>query len=106
MIIDNLLGNAVKYGKQGGNIYIRWDVAQHCMVVADDGPGIPSKYLPYLFDRFFRTDASRSSRVEGNGLGLAIVKKIADIQNIQISVQSEEGSGTEFRLFFRKEDYG
>ena len=100
LILDNLLSNAIKYGNLAGNINIIWDQEKKCLSISDDGPGIQSKYLPHLFDRFFRTDESRNSKVEGYGLGLAIVKKLADLQKIRISVRSEESSGTEFNLIF------
>lgn len=100
LIFDNLLSNAIKYGNKAGNISIAWDPDKKCLTISDDGPGIPSNYIPHLFDRFFRTDSSRNSNVEGYGLGLAIVKKLADLHKIRITVRSEENSGTSFNLFF------
>jgi signal transduction histidine kinase len=57
-------------------------------------------HLQHLFDRFYRADSSRNSRVEGNGLGLAIVKKMADMQQISVTVNSIVGEGTRFDLRF------
>lgn len=54
-----------------------------------------------IFDRFYRGDESRNSQIEGNGIGLAIVKKLADLQNISLSVSSEVGKGTSFMIMFR-----
>lgn len=91
-VIDNLISNAIKYNHSQGNIYFYWN--HNSFWIRDDGPGITSGQLPYLFDRFYRADKSRSSKIQGNGLGLAIVKKLADLQQILISVQSVEGEGT------------
>ncbi len=71
------------------------------MTIADDGPGIPAEHLPRLFDRLYRADASRTSQVPGSGLGLSIVQKIASLEQIEISVKSEEGIGTAFTLHFK-----
>lgn len=97
-VIDNLISNAIKYHHSQGNIFFSWN--RHELSIRDDGPGISSNQLPYLFDRFYRTDKSRSSQVPGSGLGLAIVKKLADLQQILISVDSSEGRGTCVRLEF------
>lgn len=99
-IIDNLINNAVKYGKKNGTLRFDWVEHEHCLSLADDGPGISAEHLPRLFDRFYRVDPSRSSTVSGNGLGLSIVKKMTDLQKIRISVTSSEMSGTRFDLHF------
>lgn len=99
-ILDNLLSNAIKYGHELGNIYIEWDESKGSLSIKDDGSGIPPAQLPYLFNRFYRADHSRSSQIQGNGLGLAIVKKLADLQQIQIIVNSTEGKGSDFTLQF------
>ncbi|MCB9266720.1 MAG: HAMP domain-containing histidine kinase [Lewinellaceae bacterium] len=100
LMADNLVGNAIKYGNRGGHIHIRWQQAPPTLTFADDGPGIAPEHLPYLFDRFYRADASRTSRIPGTGLGLSIVKKLADLQGILIEVNSQEGEGTAFTLRF------
>jgi signal transduction histidine kinase len=99
MMADNLLSNAIKYGEPGGQIVCKWDYAQKICTITNDGPGILPSQIPYLFNRFYRTDESRSSQIPGTGLGLAIVKKLADLQHINISVQSIPGSTT-FSLQF------
>jgi heavy metal sensor kinase len=100
ILISNLLANALKYGHHGGTIRCTWDEASHTLTISDNGPGIPAEHLPYLFDRLYRTDASRTSQVPGSGLGLSIVQKIANLEHIQVSVNSEVGKGTAFMLRF------
>ncbi|MCB0518541.1 MAG: HAMP domain-containing protein [Lewinellaceae bacterium] len=102
ILLNNLLGNALKYGSEGGNIRCTWDETSRSLTIADDGPGIPAEHLPHLFNRLYRADASRSSQVPGSGLGLSIVQKIAHLEQIEISVESEEGKGTSFTLRFPK----
>ncbi|MBW8325378.1 MAG: HAMP domain-containing histidine kinase [Prolixibacteraceae bacterium] len=100
LILDNLLNNAIKYGNPQGHIFLNWDKTSRVLSVKDDGIGIPEKDLPYIFNRFYRADESRSSAVKGNGLGLSIVKKLADLQHIVLNVESEPGKGTTFMLQF------
>lgn len=100
IIVDNLVGNALKYGHTGGNIDCTWSPHNRTLTVGDDGPGIPPEHLPHLFNRFYRADASRSADVPGAGLGLSIAKKIANVLGIQLSVSSREGEGTMFTLHF------
>lgn len=100
IIVDNLIGNALKYGRTGGQIHCFWDPDAASLTIADDGPGIPAAHLPYLFDRFYRTDDSRNSRIQGAGLGLAIVKKLTNLLNLTIQADSQEGEGTRFTIYF------
>ncbi len=99
IIIDNLFSNAVKYGEVNGKISGYWNEQLKTLSITNDGPGISPLQVPLLFNRFYRTDDSRSSQVPGTGLGLAIVKKLADLQHIVISVNSIAGSTT-FSLQF------
>ncbi len=101
IMLDNLVSNAVKYGRPNGHIQLSWQSATWELKVIDDGIGIPAAQLPYIFDRFYRADASRSSAIKGNGLGLSIVQKLANLQGIGVHVTSEEGQGTTFTLQFR-----
>ncbi len=101
VILENLLSNAIKYGKEHGVIRVEWDEPQRTLSVADDGIGIAAEDLPHIFDRFYRTDKSRSAAIMGNGLGLAIVHKLCDLQQIHISVVSTIGVGTTFKMKFR-----
>lgn len=66
------------------------------LVIADNGPGIPAQHLPHLFDRFYRSDASRTRKYGGAGLGLAITKSIVELHGGTIKVESEEGKGSRF----------
>lgn len=100
LMLDNLVGNAIKYGNPGGSIRISWQAADRALAIADDGPGIAAEHLPHLFTRFYRADASRTSRIPGAGLGLSIVKKLADLQHIHIDLNSREGEGTTVALRF------
>ncbi len=101
ILLSNLLGNALKYGSDDGNIHCTWDESTRSLTIADDGPGIPAEHLPHLFNRLYRADASRTSQVPGSGLGLSIVQKIASLEQIEVSVESEEGRGTAFKLRFK-----
>lgn len=100
MILDNLISNAIKYNKTRGNIFINWDQPKRTLSITDEGIGIDSDQLPFLFNRFFRADDSRSSKIPGNGLGLSIAKRLCDTQNIQLSVSSIKSKGTTFLLQF------
>ena len=98
-VLQNLLDNAVKYGRKGGTV--RLDVAAASsgrpgvvVTVADQGSGIPREHLPRLTERFYRVDTSRSRAAGGTGLGLAIVKHIVNRHRGQLSIESEEGIGT------------
>jgi two-component system, OmpR family, phosphate regulon sensor histidine kinase PhoR len=97
-VLVNLIDNSFKYGKEGGNtavsIFTLHD--QVLIEVTDDGIGIEEKFLPRLFERFFRTDSSRSRQIGGSGLGLAIVKHIIEAHQQTISVRSTEGLGSTF----------
>ncbi len=70
--------------------------------VTDDGAGIEEKYLNRLFERFFRTDLSRSRQIGGSGLGLAIVKHIIEAHEQTINVRSTEGVGSTFGFTLEK----
>jgi signal transduction histidine kinase len=100
IMLDNLISNAIKYGNADERIIITWRGDASKLSITDNGPGIPPEQIPHLFNRFYRTDASRSSEVEGNGLGLSIVKKLADLQQITLGVTSQIGSGSTFTLQF------
>lgn len=99
VIIDNLFSNAVKYGTAKGKICYGWEPATNTLSITNDSAGITPQQLPLLFNRFYRTDNSRSSIVPGSGLGLAIVKKLADLLQIDITVTASSSSTT-FSLKF------
>ena len=100
IILENLVSNAVKYSNSDKYVVCTWNPQIKTLFITDQGPGIPEEQIPFLFNRFYRTDASRSSQVQGNGLGLSIVKKLADLQKITIGVTSQPGKGTTFTLGF------
>jgi len=100
IMAGNLLSNALKYGSRPGRLAISWDQKAKILAFQDDGPGIPAEHLPHIFDRFYRTDASRNAKIPGTGLGLSIAKKLAALQGLQLAVTSEEGQGTTFFLQF------
>ncbi len=101
-VFQNIMDNAVEYSVPGGRITV-W--ARDCgeeveVTVSDTGIGIRKEMLPRIFERFYRGDASRSSRGGGTGLGLAIVKELVRVHNGRIQVDSQPGRGTSFSVFF------
>lgn len=104
-VIDNILGNSIKYmDKPKGHISIRVkDVGDFIQVeIEDNGRGIAAKDLPAIFDRFFRTDASRNSSKGGSGIGLSIVRKIIEDHGGKIWANSKLGCGTVMYFVLRK----
>ena len=103
-VSQNLLDNAVKYGRDGGTVRLTGVVATGggpwparpgvVLAVADEGAGIPRADLPRVTERFYRVDKGRSRAVGGTGLGLAIVKHIVSRHRGQLLLESEEGKGT------------
>ena len=104
-VIHNIISNAIKYmDKPKGIIQIRIkDVGDFIQIeIEDNGKGIGPKDLPYIFDRFYRTDASRNSSQGGSGIGLSIVRKIIEDHGGRIWATSKEGIGTEVHFVLRK----
>jgi len=96
-VLLNLVENSIKYGKQNGTITASMynTDGKHILIeMSDDGIGIPEKYLPRIFERFYRTDTGRSLDVTGSGLGLAICKHIIEAHGQTIHVRSREDVGT------------
>ena len=101
MILQNLLENAVKYSQPGGEVILRVGKEKEAFIeVVDSGSGIASEYLEQIFDPFFRVQEALDHGIPGTGLGLAIVKKLAQESSIRLSVSSEKGKGSTFRLDF------
>ena len=104
-VINNIVSNSVKYlDKKKGIINIRIkDVGDFIQVeIEDNGRGIAARDLPNIFDRFYRTDASRNSSKGGSGIGLSIVRKIIEDHGGKIWATSKEGIGTEIHFVLRK----
>ena len=104
-VINNIVGNSIKYmDKQEKTIAIRvMDVGDFVQVeIEDNGRGIAAKDLPYIFDRFYRTDTSRNSSKGGSGIGLSIVHKIMEDHGGKVWATSKEGEGTTMYFVLRK----
>jgi signal transduction histidine kinase len=101
-VMDNLLGNALRYTPAGGKIELAAHKAADKLVVVvrDSGPGIAAADLPLIFDRFYRADPSRSTDTGASGLGLAIVKALVEAQGGRVWAESVEGKGTSFFMEF------
>lgn len=100
---SNLVFNAIRYTEEGGHITVRWcgDRDRRMIFeVVDDGIGIDEKHIPFLTQRFYRVDESRSRRRGGTGLGLAIVKHVMQRHGARLEVESELGHGSTFRCAF------
>jgi signal transduction histidine kinase len=101
-VILNLVANAIQYTPQGGDVFLSLSRLgdQARLIVRDTGPGIPAEDLPYIFERFYRAEKSRTrSKVSGFGLGLSITKWIVEQHGGQIKVESKEGQGTTFVIW-------
>ena len=106
-LFTNLLDNALKYGKRGGEIKLAASAAPDTrfapggvvISVADDGAGIAREHIPRLTERFYRVDKGRSRAVGGTGLGLAIVKHVVNRHRGRMLVDSELGKGTVFTIW-------
>jgi signal transduction histidine kinase len=100
-IISNLVRNAVRHTPEGGIIVLsatrqrEWAV----LCVADTGEGIPAEDLPYIFERFYRSDPARARASGGAGLGLAIVREFVELMGGRVEVESAVGEGTRFKIF-------
>jgi signal transduction histidine kinase len=95
-VIDNLLDNAIRHSSENSAITITIKGANNGVEcsVSDQGPGIPPQHLPFIFERFYRVDASRHRKEGGTGLGLAIARALVDAQGGNIHAHSVEGQGT------------
>lgn len=99
-VFTNLVSNAIKYTPEGGEITVRvkGEGENVRVEVSDTGIGISKEALPRIFDRFYRVKSEKTRQIVGTGLGLCIVKRIVDAHLGKISVESEEGGGSNFTV--------
>ncbi len=99
-VVRNLLDNAITHTPEGGEIEVKTSNSSEEAIttVSDDGSGIPEDDLPYIFDRFYRVDKSRSRGTGGTGLGLTIAKEIVEAHDGRITAGSTEGDGSTFKF--------
>ncbi|MEI9933570.1 MAG: ATP-binding protein [Ferruginibacter sp.] len=98
-VLINLIDNAIKYGKQNGEIEAsayRIDKKRSLIEISDDGYGIAEEHIGRIFERFYRTDLARSRKVGGSGLGLAICKHIIEAHGYAIHLRSKLDVGSTF----------
>lgn len=111
-IMINVLGNAIKYTAEGGQVTLslhelesfQKNYGRYEFIIADNGIGVSKEFLTYIFDPFEREKDSTESKIAGTGLGLSITKNMLKLMGGEISVESQEGSGTKFiiRINLRK----
>lgn len=97
-VFNNLIDNAIKYSGESVSICIK--INPHNIEVADNGIGIPSKSLPYIFDKFYRVPHGNRQDVRGYGIGLYYVRHVLEKMGWSISVKSQEGQGSTFTIKF------
>jgi signal transduction histidine kinase/putative methionine-R-sulfoxide reductase with GAF domain len=99
-MLDNLIGNALKFTPTGGSITVGLNDLGECIriQVSDTGIGIPKDKIERVFERFYQVDGSSRRRYGGTGLGLSLVKEITEAHNGTVSVESEENKGTRFTI--------
>ena len=98
-VINNLVVNASKYGKQDGAIVasVYKTDAEHVLIeISDDGIGIAEEHLSRIFERFYRTSGGRNKDVKGSGLGLAVSKMLVEQMAGSIGAEPREGKGSRF----------
>lgn len=101
IIIENLLGNAVKYSFDGGDIHITLSVEnkQIACTIKDNGRGIAEADLARVYEQFYRSEAEEHTEVKGTGLGLSIVKRLSGLLGVVVDIESKKGSGTTVILY-------
>ncbi len=99
-VLHNLIENALQYSEPGGRVHVRVGSApgEAIVAVSDSGLGIPEDDLPYVFERFFRSKASRRTNPGGSGLGLSIVRWIVEAHKGKVTVESVVGKGSTFTV--------
>lgn len=106
-VLYNLLDNAIKFSSSGSDILISVTQKRNCVFISvkDHGEGIAAENLPKIWERFYKTDASRGKDKKGTGLGLSIVKEIIRAHGQNINVISTKGIGTEFIFILSKNQF-
>jgi signal transduction histidine kinase len=101
-IANNLILNSYKYLKPNGKVQVKLKIenGKIIMKVEDNGIGIPEKDVPYIFERFYRSDLSRNKNTGGSGIGLTIVKAFVEAHGGKIYLESKENEGTTFTIEF------
>ncbi|MBV9789039.1 MAG: GAF domain-containing protein, partial [Chloroflexi bacterium] len=99
-VLHNLIGNAIKYSPKGGAVRVQVEQRNDrvCLIVRDQGIGIPQSALPHLFQRFFRAANAEQHQISGLGVGLYVVKKIVALHGGTVTASSNEGSGSIFTI--------
>ncbi|MHB8097788.1 MAG: sensor histidine kinase, partial [Erysipelotrichaceae bacterium] len=98
-ILSNLVSNSIKSSDKGTiRVYSNLTPYKLELIIQDEGIGIRQEEIPYIFDRYYRVDESRSRQTGGSGLGLAIVKAYVQVHKGQIDVTSELNVGTQFTI--------
>jgi two-component system, OmpR family, phosphate regulon sensor histidine kinase PhoR len=103
-VLQNLVHNAIKYGREGGHVEIaigRED-GRLALAASDDGPGIAPEHLPRLTERFYRVSVASSREKGGTGLGLAIVKHVLARHRANLRIASRVGEGSTFTAVFEE----
>jgi signal transduction histidine kinase len=103
-VVMNLMSNAIKYTEEGGKIDIELSEANDNVIfnIKDNGIGIADEELPFIFERFYRTDKSRNRETGGSGIGLAIVKSIVEAHGGTVVAESKLDEGTSFEVTLPK----
>ena len=102
-ILNNLIGNAIKYSEGGTHIYVMTEISEKdkkkfIIKVIDNGIGVNKDDLPHLFELFYQTNKNKVK--EGNGIGLTITKQLVEVLGGKIDVESQPGKGTTFKITF------
>jgi len=104
--MSNLVTNALRYSPEETTVRVCWRAGENntaVFEVIDQGIGIEQKHIPFITQRFYRVDSSRSRKVGGTGLGLAIVKHVLKRHGSELEIESEPGKGSTFRCVFPAE---
>jgi len=99
-VLQNIIGNAVKYSPDGGSVAVWFEASDGKLSVnvKDHGIGIPKEHLPFIWDKFYRVDSTTTANIDGTGLGLAITKHIVELHGGTVGVTSEPGCGSTFTV--------